>query len=65
MKDSKAIGEDEVAMKVCEALGSWSCEVVAGLANRINDTGQTSNQIQLSNFITIPKKPGTMECKKH
>ena len=61
----KAIGEDGVAVEMIEALGEWGCEVVAQLANKIYDTGQTRTQMQLSSLIIITKKPGTMECNKH
>ena len=65
MRDGKAIGEDGVAVEMFEALGSWGLEVVTHLANKIYDTGQIPTQMQVSTFITIPKKPGTMECEKH
>ena len=65
MKRGKAIGEDGVAMEMVEALGAWGSEVVMQLANKIYDSGQIPTPMQLSTFITIPKKPGAMECNKH
>ena len=65
MKQGKAIGEDGVAVEMVEALGAWGCDVVVQLANKIYDTGQIPTPMQLSTFITIPKKPGAMECNKH
>ena len=65
MKQGKAMGEDGVAVEMVEALGAWGCDVVVQLANKIYDTGQIPTPMQLSTFITIPKKPGAMECNKH
>ena len=65
MKKGKAIGEDGVAVEMVEALEEWGCDVVVQLANRIYDTGQIPTPMQLSTFITIPKKPGAIECGKH
>ena len=48
-----------------EALGAWGSDVVVQLANKIYDTGQIPTPMQLSTFITIPKKPGAMECNKY
>ena len=65
MKKGKAIGEDGVAVEMVEALEEWGYGVVIQLANRIYDTGQIPTPMQLSTFITIPKKPGAMECNRH
>ena len=35
------------------------------LTKKINDIGQIPIPIHLSTFITIPKKPGAMECNKY
>ena len=35
------------------------------LANKIYDTGQIPNQIQVYTFAKIPKKPGALEYSKH
>ena len=47
-----------------EAFGVWGSNVLVQLVNNIYDTGQILTLIQLSTFITIPKKPGAMECNK-
>ena len=65
MKRGKAIGEDGVVVEMVEALGAWGSGVVMQLANKIYDSGQIPTPMQLSTFITIPKKPGAMECNKH
>ena len=64
MKRGKAIGEDGVAVEMLEALEGWGCDVVVELANKIYNTGHIPTQMQLSTFITIPKKPGAVECNK-
>ena len=65
MKREKAIGEDGVAVEMVEALSGWGSYVVMHLANNIYETGQIPTPMKLSTFITIPKKPGAMECSKH
>ena len=65
MKRGKAVGEDGVAVEMVEALGGWGSDVVMHLANNIYETGQIPTPMKLSTFITIPKKPGAMECNKH
>ena len=65
MKKGKAIGEDGVAIEMVKALEEWACDLVVELANRIYDTGEIPTPMQLSTFVTIPKKPGAMECSKH
>ena len=47
-----------------EVLGEWGVGVVTKIANSIYDTGQIPEQMAQSVFITIPKKPGAIDCDK-
>ena len=64
MRPGKAVGEDGIAVEMLEVLGEWGVEVVTKIANCIYDTGGIPNQMAQSVFITIPKKPGTIQCDK-
>ena len=64
MKAGKAVGEDGIAVEMLEVLGEWGVEVVSEIANCIYDTGRIPDQMARSVFITIPKKPGAIDCDK-
>ena len=65
MKHGRAIGEDGVAVEMLEAMEWWGIDKVTDLSNMIYSTGEIPAPMQISTFITIPKKPGAMECNKH
>ena len=48
-----------------EAMEWWGIDKVTDLSNMIYSTGEISAPMQISTFITIPKKPEAMECNKH
>ena len=56
------MGEDGIAVEMLEVLKEWGVEVVTKITNCNNDTGWVPNQLTQSVFITIPKKPGAIQC---
>ena len=48
-----------------EAMEWWGIDKVTDLSNMIYSTGEIPAPMQISTFITIPKKPEAMECNKH
>ena len=64
MRPGKAVGEDGIAVEMLGVLGEWGAEVVTEIANSIYNTGQIPDQMARSIFITIPKKPGAIDCDK-
>ena len=64
MRHGKAIGEDGIAIEMIKTLEEWGVKIVTELANSIYDSGQIPDAMSRSIFITLPKKPGAIECKK-
>ena len=65
MKGGKAAGEDGIVVEMLRALGDYGSEKITWMANYMHDTGELPEQMEKSLFLTIPKKPGTLECSKH
>ena len=65
MKTGKAIGEDGVAVEMIGALENFSIKKLTRIINKMYSSGEIGEDMCKSVFITIPKKPGTMECNKH
>ena len=65
MKSGKAAGEDGVVVEMIEAAGEFIMEKITRIANRIYDEGYIPEAMRESVFVTIPKKPGAVECEKH
>ena len=64
MRPGKAVGEDGIATEMLEVLGEWGVDMVTKIANCIYNTGWIPEQMARSVFITIPKKPGAIDCDK-
>lgn len=65
MKGGKAMGEDGVAIEMFRALDRFSIEKITRIRNSIYKSGNVNEGMCRSVFLTLPKKPGTLECNKH
>ena len=65
MKAGKSTGGDKVNIEMLNAVKTFSIEKITKLANTIYEDGNLTEEMCKSIFITIPKKPGTLECNKH
>ena len=65
MKKGKAAGEDGVVVQMVEVAGGLVIDKITRIANRIYDEGYIPVVMRESVFVTIPKKPGAVECEKH
>ena len=65
MKSGKAAGEDGVVIEMVDAAGEFIVEKITRIANRIYDEGYIPEAMRESVFVTIPKKPGAIDCEKH
>ncbi|KAG1708451.1 DNA polymerase zeta catalytic subunit [Nymphon striatum] len=65
MKKGKAVGPDEVSIEMLDALEEYGLNLVHKVFNEIYETGVFPEDFLASEFITLPKKPGAVECKNH
>ena len=65
MKRGKAVGNDQIAYEMIEALAEFGVSKITEIANYIYDSKERPRQMLESVFIPVPKKPGTPECKEH
>ena len=61
-KKGKSPGNDEVTIEMILASGEFGMRKIAELARKIYETGYIPKEMYKSIFITIPKKPGAVEC---
>ena len=64
MANGKAAGEDGIAVEMLSVLGEWGVELVTEIANSIYETGRLPEPMTRSVCVTLPKKPGAIECNK-
>lgn len=65
MKRGKAVGLDEISIEMLDALGEDGVKLLHKVFNEIYETGIFPEDFLTSVFITLPKKPGAVECEKH
>ena len=65
MKKLKAPGPDKVTTESLKALNETNTKTLTSLCNKIHRSGHIPPDLLESTFITIPKKPKTMECCEH
>ena len=65
MKRGKAVGNDQIAYEMIEALAEFGVSKITEIANYIYDSEESPRQMLESVFTPLPKKPGTTECKEH
>ena len=65
MKKNKAAGPDEIVIEMLTALEEFGIEKLTDLVNEIYDSGDIPEDLSKSIFITLPKKPGAVECELH
>ena len=63
MKNNKATGPDEIAVEQIKNLGEFGIEKLTLILNEIYDSGEFPEDLSKSIFITLPKKPGAIECE--
>ena len=64
-KKGKSPGNDETTIEMILASGNFGIRKILELANKIYNTGYIPKEMYRSIFITIPKKPGAVECSLH
>ena len=65
MKNSKATGSYEISVEQIKGLGEFEIEKLTLILNEIYDNGEIPEDLSTSIFITLPKKPGAIECELH
>ena len=65
MKRNKAVGKDEIAFEMIEALGNFGLGKITDIANYVYDSENIPDEMIESIFIALPKKPGTIDCIGH
>ena len=65
MKRGKAVGNDQIAYEMIEALGEFRASKITEISNYMYDSEESPRQMLESVVIPLPKKPGTTECKEH
>lgn len=64
-KRGKAAGSDGVKIEMLQAVRDMAVKSITEIANKIYNSGQVTEQMCKSEFITIPKVSGTIDCDKH
>lgn len=62
MKRGKAEGGDKFTTEMLRAAGDTASESIAEIANSIYHTGQITEQMCISVFVTITTVSVTLEC---
>ena len=65
MKKNKAVGNDEIAFEMIEALGNFGHDKITDIANIVYESENVPDEMIESLFIALPKKLGTTDCKAH
>ena len=65
MRKNKAAGPDGVVIEMIEALEEYGVEKLTEIINKIYDDGKFPEDLSKSIFITLPKKPGAVNCEQH
>ena len=65
MRKNKAAGPDGVVIEMIEALEEYGVEKLTEIINKIYDDGKFPEDLSKSIFITLPKKPGAVDCEQH
>ena len=65
MRKNKGAGPDRVVIEMIEALEEYGVEKLTEIINKIYDDGKFPEDLSKSIFITLPKKPGAVDCDQH
>ena len=65
MKKNKAAGPDGVVIEMIEALKEYGVEKLTKITSMIYHSGKFPEDLGKSIFITLPKKPGAVDCEQH
>ena len=65
MKNNKASGPDEITVEQINGLEEFGIEKLIFILNEIYDSEEIPEDLSKSIFITLPKKPGAIECELH
>ena len=65
MKRQKAAGLDEIVTELIASLEEYGASKVRDIISKIYDTGEIPEDFCRSIFISLPKKPGVVECELH
>ena len=63
MRNRKALGSDKISAETLKALDHFGLELLQLLANAIYNKGVFPDELYKSNFITLPKKSGAVDCE--
>ena len=65
MKKNKACGPDGITAEMIQALDDFGVDKLTTVLNEIYNSGDIPEDLTKSIFITLPKKPGAIECELH
>ena len=65
MKKNKAAGPDGVVTEMFEALEEYGVDRLTEFINKIYNDGTFPDEFGRSIFITLPKKPGAVDCEQY
>ena len=65
MRKNKAAGPDGVVIEMIETLEEYGVDKLTEIINKIYDDGKFPEDLSKSIFITLPKKPGAVDCEQH
>ena len=65
IKRHKVARPDEIVTDMNTSLEEYGVSKVTDIINEIYDTGKIPEHLCRSIFITLPKKPGSVECELH
>src|SRR5438552_6228513 len=65
MKRNKACGPDNIYAELVKATEEFSMDKITEIANDMYNSGNIPEDLLISIFIALPKKPGATECELH
>ena len=65
MKNNKAAGPDEIRVELIKSLEEFGINKLTEILNEMYESGNLPDDLLKSVFITLPKKPGAVECEAY
>ena len=65
IRHGKATGPDNISIEMIEALEDFGIIQLTTILNQIYETGNIPEDLMKSMFVTLPKRPGTIDRELH
>ena len=65
IRHGKATGPDNISIEMIAALENFGIVQLTTILNQIYETGNIPEDLLKSIFVTLPKRPGTIDCELH